>query len=99
MAHGTARGNKLSSISRSLNTIRACLNHARKHNADLVNYRVPEKPLKKKVADIPRERVLELDEIKNCQTHSKKIFHDPNTEMLMIFSESPWELRRAWRKY
>ncbi len=54
-AHEIERGLQLSSVSRSLNSIRACLNHAQKNNEDLQNYRVPNKNLKKRIADKHRE--------------------------------------------
>lgn len=63
-AHEVQRGLQLSSVSRSLNTIRACLNHAQQNNEDLENYKVPKKPLKRKETDFKRERFLDSDEIK-----------------------------------
>lgn len=62
VSHELDRGLQLTSAARSLATIRACLNHAQRNNADLANYRVPSKPIKKSV-DNKRTRILSEDEI------------------------------------
>lgn len=71
MASEKERGEKkekgtvqLSSISRGINTIRACLNHAKDNpkNEDLVNFRVPKRPIGK-AADNKRIRILSSEEI------------------------------------
>jgi len=65
MAAEKDRGSvQLSSISRGINTIRACLNHAKDNpkNDDLINFRVPKKPLGKGF-DNKRVRILSAKEI------------------------------------
>lgn len=63
VSHERDRSLQLSSIALSLSTIRACLNHAQRNNADLANYRMPPTILKKRVADNKRTRILSEDEI------------------------------------
>lgn len=54
---------QLGSISRSLNTIRACLRYASEKFEDLKTWRVPKKPLKASETDKHRERPIEEEEI------------------------------------
>lgn len=62
--HELKRGTvKLHSISRSLNSIRACLRYASEKFEDLKSWRVPKKPLKAAQTDNPRQRPLEEEEI------------------------------------
>jgi integrase len=62
--HEVERGTvQLQSISRSLNSIRACLRYASEKFEDLKAWRVPKKPLKASDCDKHRERPLEEEEI------------------------------------
>jgi integrase len=63
VAHEKLAGLQLSSISRSISTIRACLHHAQRNRRDLADYRVPPKPLKNSAADNQRTRILSDEEI------------------------------------
>lgn len=74
---------KQSTIRRGLNTIRAALNHAVKSGEfpDLVAYRVPSNPLKKKV-EKNRERVLTEEEIEKIVN---KLKESPKHEEALFF--------------
>jgi len=63
VAHEKAASLQLSSISRGISTIRACLHHAQRNNRDLADWRVPSKPLKNSTADVQRTRILSDEEI------------------------------------
>lgn len=62
--HELDRGTvQLQSISRSLNSIRACLRYAAEKYSDLKAWKVPKKPLKAEECDVKRSRPLEEEEI------------------------------------
>lgn len=63
VAREKASGLQLSSISRSISTIRACMHHVQRSQRDLADWRVPAKPLKNSTADNQRTRILSDEEI------------------------------------
>jgi integrase len=63
VAREKAASLQLSSISRSISTIRACMHHAQRNHRDLADWRVPAKPLKNSTADNQRTRILSDEEI------------------------------------
>lgn len=64
MQHEAKRGLQPASIKRRINSIRAALNHARETKPDLINFRIPKRPVGKE-ADVQRMRILDENEIKD----------------------------------